>query len=212
MIAGMNNMRAVTIMRALLSACAFLALPVGSCMANEFPQMSEIQKLFVVPNVQKADVSLKLRSIDGVPVYLLQCHSAGYEGDPDFDYSGDFECRLSSLDGRDTYSTLLTEDVQQSKDWESRGRFFAADLYGDCAKIPNFGEVRSFELRNMRLTLKVVDSQINASGKLVSLQLLVTVKPDLSAVTAISKIVPIPRDAPVACHLSEYFAGAMSTK
>ena len=58
---------------------------------------------------------------------------AGYAGDPDFDYSGDFECRLSSVGDHDTYSTLLTEDAHQNRDWESRGRFFSADRSGVLA-------------------------------------------------------------------------------
>src|SRR5207245_11632673 len=107
----------------------------------------------------------------GAPVYRLQCHSAEYSGgDHDFAYSGDFECRLSSVGNRDRYSTLLTEDAHQSRDWESRGRFFAQNLRGSCASIPDFGAVRKFKLRGMDLTLKIINPRFAPDGTLQSLK------------------------------------------
>ena len=120
--------------------------------------MPPVHRVFDVPDVSKASVSLDLKSTDGEPIYRIQCHSAGYTGDPGFDYSGDFECRLSMIGYDNTYSTLLTEDINQSRDWESRGRFFAADLRGKCAQIPEFGVTRSFQLRGMDLTLLITDA------------------------------------------------------
>ncbi len=173
--------------------------------AQSYPTVKALQQTFDVPDVSEANVLLKIRSTDGLPVYKLQCHSAGFTGDPDFDYSGDFECRLSSIGNHDAHSTLLTEDAEQSRDWESRGRFFAADLRNPCAQIPQFGATRSFELRGMELTLQIAAPVFTDNGRLRSLKLTVKVRPNPSAQHQIAKIVPLPKTAPAECRLNEYF-------
>jgi hypothetical protein len=173
--------------------------------AQSYPVVKAFQRMFDVSDVSKANVVLNIRSVQGSPVYKLQCHSAGFTGDPDFDYSGDFECRLSAIDGRDGYSTLLTEDSEQSRDWESRGRFFGVDLRDPCAGIPQFGATRSFELRGMDLTLQITHPVFTANGKLQSLKLTVNVKDNSNAQSQIAKIVPLPKDTPAECGMNEYF-------
>ena len=174
--------------------------------AQSYPTIKPLQRTFAVPDVGKANVVLDIQSPDGSPIYKLQCHSAGFTGDQNFDYSGDFECRLSSIGHRDTYSTLLTEDSDQSRDWESRGRFFAADLRTSCARVPQFGADRSFELRGMNLALQITDPVFTNGGKLHSLKLTVKVSPNPNARRAIAKVVPLPKAGiPAECKLSEYF-------
>ena len=85
--------------------------PVLSLADEAYPAVKPVRRTFDVPEVNKADVVLIINSRLGRPLYKLQCHPAGYTGDRDFDYSGDFECRLSSVGFTDRYSTLLTEDV-----------------------------------------------------------------------------------------------------
>ncbi len=179
---------------------------VGYCSeAKSYPVVKPVQQTFDVPDVSKANVALNIRSIDDSPVYKLQCHSAGFTGDPDFDYSGDFECRLSSIGNQDAYSTLLTEDSEQSRDWESRGRFFAGDLRNPCANIPQFGATRSFELRGMDLTLQISHPVFTEHGNLGSLKLTVKVSPNPNARRQITEIVPLPKGTPPQCRLNEYF-------
>lgn len=174
--------------------------------AHSFPVVKPLRRTFLVPDVAKANVALDIESLKGVPLYHLQCHSAGYTGDPNFDYSGDFECRLSLIGQPNTYSTLLTEDAHQSRDWESRGRFFAADLRGACARIPEFGATRSFKLRGMDLTLGITDQKFTASGKLTSLVLTVTARADPRAQRSIAEVVPLPKTGvPAECKLRKYF-------
>ncbi len=170
--------------------------------AQTYPEVGPLQRTVEVPDVGKANVSVDIRSVDGTPLYRLQCHSAGYTGDPDFDYSGDFECRLSSISDHDTYSTLLTEDAHQSRDWESRGRFFSADLRGACAHIAEFGANRTFKLRGMILTLQITDPKFTDIDKLRSLKLTVTVRPDPDAQRPIAEAVPLPTGSPTECKLA----------
>ncbi len=179
--------------------------------AQSYPPVRPVHRIFIVPDVAKANVSLDIESVRGVPLYHLQCHSAGYTGDPDFDYSGDFERRLSLIGQPNTYSTLLTEDAHQSRDWESRGRFFAADLRGACARIPEFGATRSFKLRGMDLTLRITDEKFTGSGRLTSLALMVTTRPDPRAQRPIAEVVPLPKaGAPVECKLQKYFVNYLA--
>jgi hypothetical protein len=188
----------------------FLFASMGAS-AQSYPAPAPIERTFDVSDVSKANISLHIKALDGRDLYTLQCHSAGYEEDSGFDYSGDFECRLGLSSGQNTYSTLLTEDLNQSRDWESRGRFFATSLKGECAKVPEFGAIRNFTLRGMRLTLRILDPTFQGN-KLISLKLAVAVAPDPNAHRAIADIVPFPKsEVPVSCELSKYFVNSAKT-
>jgi hypothetical protein len=100
---------------------------------------------------------MKIFSATGDTLYILECHQYGYERDPNFSYSGAFECRLKSASSSDSYSTLLTDDPHQSRDWESRGRFLVQELVGECARYPEYGLERSFRVRGMLITLRMSD-------------------------------------------------------
>lgn len=189
---------------------AFWWVPLGFW-AQSYPAVSPLHRTFDVPDASKANVVLFIKSPAGKPLYKLQCHSAGYTGDPAFDYSGDFECRLSSVYRRDVYSTLLTEDVNQSRDWESRGRFFTAQLRGACARVPEFGADRNFKLRGMGLNLRVTDPAFTEAGKLRSLRLTVTVRSNPEARRPIAEIVPLPtKGVPSGCKLQQDFVNFAS--
>jgi hypothetical protein len=185
----------------LLCCCA------APCVRGEiYPTVDPIRRTFDVLEVDKANVMLIIQSRQRQPLYKLQCHPRGYSGDPDFDYSGDFECRLTFVGRKDRYSTLLTEDAKQSRDWESRGRFFASELRGSCAGIPEFGATRDFRLRGMDLVLQITQPRF-AGDKLVSLKLAVTVLADGTARRSIAAVVPLPNDGvPAGCKLQEHFA------
>jgi hypothetical protein len=176
--------------------------------AQSYPAPAPIKRVFTVPDVSKANILLPIKARGGSDLYKLECHSAGYEGDSSFDYSGDFECRLILSNGQNTYSTLLTEDLEQSRDWESRGRFFATSLKGECAKVPEFGAVRNFTLRGMRLTLRILAPTFQGN-KLLSLKLAVAIVSDPNAHRAIADIVPFPKSGgPASCDLSKYFVNS----
>lgn len=182
-----------------------------ACWAHgaQWPMIKSVQSTFNVRNVANSKVSLLIRSKSGIPLYRLRCAHPGYAGD----YSGDFECRLDTIKGGDTkvQGSLLVEDSRQLKPWPSRGRFFATDLVGDCAAIPEFGRTRTFKLRAMRLTLQVLDPVVDTASKgwggsgdpeLKALKLRVTVQRDPTASRPIAAIVPFPKHAPPQCGIN----------
>lgn len=168
---------------------------------TSWPKVASLDKMYYFPDGEAAEIKLTIHSTEGEPVYLLECHTFSYEGDPSFDYSGDFECRLTS--GRDpsAYSTLLTDVPDQSRDWQSRGRFLAEELEGSCRNYPEFGQIRHFRLRGMRLTLAIHDIEFTkgaptpkptplAHPRFKSFKFRVQVEPDEGAKSEIAEPIP----------------------
>jgi len=165
---------------------------------HSWPRVSPMERSFHLVDHQQPAAEMLIRSSRGATLYFLQCYlNAGERDDPNFDYSGDFECRLTSLYSEDTYSTLLTEDKHQSSDWESRGRFLVQELVGQCAQYPEYGAVRHFRLRGMELTLAVSGLKMEKGSRarnapwnvdrVGALDLKVIVAPDPGATSAIAE-------------------------
>lgn len=153
------------------------------------------RKVFNVSNGQDPNVLFEVKARDGRGLYRLECHNWKYEGDQGFTYSGDFECRLTPRDAVTAYSTLLTDDVNSTRDWESRARFLVPELVGTCASYAEYGRIRNFRLRGMRLQLALTqvrfDSHLPSTapplGELASFRLSVTVQKDASATSEIAE-------------------------
>lgn len=164
-----------------------------------WPEVMPLKQEIVFGSNGARAVGLYIFRADGVPLYLLECHDFRYSEshDTDFDYSGDFECRLTPLQSTTSYSTLLTDQVNQSRDWQSRARFLVQDLTGACSKYPDFGAVRQFRLRGMKITLALYDVVLdqavnktspNARPGLKSFRFVVDVISDPSAVSDIAEL------------------------
>jgi len=194
----------------LLGAFALVAMLGYPCPATgdqppaTWPPVVAMVKSFDFPVASNAALSLKLLGADGRALYRLDCHTWRYERDKDFSYSGDFECRLTSLYAKEVYSTLLTDDPHQSRDWESRARVLAQELVGQCAGYAEYGRIRTFRLRGMRLRLefghiRTVESPDNATRgpwALRSFRLRVSVERDNDARSPIAERVSVPVPPP----------------
>lgn len=122
----------------------------------KWPVIKPIRKSFLFIDHKKESAKLTIVGLDGKPLYLLECYLNAYDHeDPNFNYSGDFECRLTPLNSMKFYFTLLTDKTNATADWQSRGRFLIEELAGKCADYPEYGKVRHFKLRGMDLTLNI---------------------------------------------------------
>lgn len=124
---------------------------------DSWPVISEFEYEYVFDDPSQAMVELDIKDQAGVPQYKFECHNYLYDSGSDFNYSGDFECRLESLYSNEYVSTLFAYSDDQSADWESRAIFYAAHFVGKCKTSPYGGKARVFRLRNMRIMLEIFD-------------------------------------------------------
>lgn len=175
---------------------------------SSWPAIQSATKSFHFVDHRDTGIQMKINSTDGTPLYLLECYLNAYDHeDPNFDYSGDFECRLSSLYSKEKYSTLLTEEKHPTRDWQSRGRFLLEELQGKCSEYPEYGRLRHFKLRGMDLTLEIKNFTLGSATenepwnrrRIKNLDLEVTVATDPTASSEIAtptKYVEPPRAHP----------------
>jgi len=166
----------------------------------QWPAVLPLEKTFYIEDAGLASVDVSIAGTDKKPLYRLSCRGRGkFHEDTSFDYSGDFECRLTSLYSKDHYSTLLTEDPRQERDWESRGRFGSEEVVGQCEHYPEYGRLRHFRLRGMKLTLELNNigfyrgrrpGDSKNTDLLKSFRFVVRVGPDPTALSTIAEDVP----------------------
>ncbi len=168
-----------------------------SSQTRQWPPAAPLNQEFVFEDADHAKLTLQLSSPDNKPLYLLYCEGAGVKTkiNTESEFTGDFECRLSSLYSTERWSTLLSEK-QHTKVWESRGRFLADELYGKCADYPEYGRVRTFRLRGMRIRFEL-SNMVFARGRrrgdtwdgilLSSFHFRITVQPDQTAQSPIAE-------------------------
>ena len=133
-----------------------------------------------------------IRTTGDVSVYKLECHNGNYEDMSFINFSGDFQCVLFSLDGdhRTSWNLLASDDeAEQRSDYFNRGRMTSNQIWSECGQIPEYGRVRHFNLRGMRITFEFKDLQwkspsIARQHRLSSFTFVVDVSPDGSANSA----------------------------
>jgi hypothetical protein len=129
----------------------------GAGRAAGWPEVAPVSGSVYFGDSDSASATFTIFDAQGASAYLLECHNHRYT-DVDFDYSGDWECRLRPTREKTPYSTLLTDIAQPARDWQSRARFLADQLMErKCADYPEYGALRHFRLRGMRLSLQLED-------------------------------------------------------
>jgi hypothetical protein len=130
----------------------------------------------------------------GTPVYKVECHNGNYPDDSEINFSGDFQCALFAVKGRNLTSSDL---LAGAKDDKNRARMHSAQLRGDCLQYPEYGAERHFRVRGMVVTLRFSDVKWSA-GRLAGFTLTLEAAPDESAVSAVSESIAGP-EPPAAC-------------
>lgn len=175
---------------------ALILLPFArSAHAFQWPEIKAVEKDFTIGDVGESYLHFEIQGKDGKPLYQFECATPGAYNNRDleFDYTGDFECRLWNAE--DTrYPTLLLDDPNESDAWNSRGRFFAYELFGLCGEYPEFGRIRHFRFRGMAITMtldavRLVRGAVNDRGRrlrLSSFHFHISIRPDSKAVSTIA--------------------------
>jgi hypothetical protein len=178
-------------------AVAIFALALASIgpgqSAGKWPAIQSVTKVFDVRNGHP-DIKFGVQSPDRHTLYWIECHNWKYESDPDFNFSGDFECRLTPTYERTTYSTLFTDVVDSARDWESRARFLVPELTGACGAYTDYGRSRAFHLRGMSVRIELSEIKIDSAlqsftrgaGGLASFRVTFTVEPESDASSEIA--------------------------
>jgi len=128
-----------------------------------WPEVAPFSANIYFGDADSASATFTIFDLRGGPAYLLECHAWTYQ-DPEFDYSGDWECRLRSTQEKHAYSTLLTDVPHPTRDWQSRARFLADQLVEKCAEYPEYARLRHFRLRGMKLTFLLEDIQFRTQA------------------------------------------------
>lgn len=125
-----------------------------------------------------------------IPIYKIECGTPDRSNGHVFEYSGDFQCRMIPWGKESSSSDLLSEVPKSTHDWQSRARFFANEVLGLCGSVPDFGRVRTFRLRGMKITLTMSNVEADESGRVPTLRefdFRVAITPDPTAVSHIAE-------------------------
>lgn len=181
---------------ALASLCALLLASQSHVRAGgqrRWPLVKPIHEQYEFNDVRSARLSLVIHGLDGSPLYRFHCSGMKALEAEDADSWADFSCHLHSLQARDELESLLIDDRSRPREATSRGEIWSQDLQGGCADYPDWGRVRTFRLRGMRLTfvlshMKFAEDPADPLSRgrelLRSFSFEVSVVPDQKAATA----------------------------
>ena len=153
---GFKGLTTVVILGSFLSSAELAGQP-----KSPWPVVQSLDESFTITVPSKAVVKTFIRDLAGRATYLFICRTGDDESVPNVFYSGDLDCRLIPAERGEVEANLLLEAPRLAA-WYSRGRMFARELQGACARYPEYGSVRSFRLRGIRLTM-TFDKVVSAS-------------------------------------------------
>lgn len=183
-----NPIRAVVAFVAMACLC-----DVSKSRGASWPEVRGFEATFTISDPSKAVLTLIIKTTSGEPAYLFVCRTGSDDSVPEVNYSGTLDCRLMEASGGEREENLLLEShAANLAAWYSRGRMFDYELYGDCAAYPEYGRVRHFRLRGMRLTMQFTDVVFNAEGpsrspSVAAYKLTLTVEADANATRDIAE-------------------------
>lgn len=158
---------------------------------TRWPTIRPLDEVFRINDPSTAVVRTFVRDGSGKQIYLFVCRTGDDESVPNVNYAGDLDCRLIPAEHGEVEENLLIETPDVAA-WYSRGRMFATELQGDCARYPEYGRQRTFRLRGLKLTMTyedvhVVEPTADGHTRLASYRLHVRVIPDSAATREIAE-------------------------
>lgn len=138
--------------RALLALLG-LGLLAGACPAQErYPAIRPLKQRLIIDSAQP-NFDLVVRSAKGRALYRLVCRSGEYEGGDYGNFSGFFQCKLLDLN---TGADIFRPAPEWNRDW-TRARFYTYSIIGGCKDHPEYGHLRTFAARGMKVRIDIHD-------------------------------------------------------
>lgn len=178
---------------AFLVVSLFVTLASALEIRDPWPPVAYLSRTFHVPDAHNASVITYIGGTDGTSLYQLTCHDGDYMSratcsrceEDSFPYAGLLQCRLIPAKPL-PFSYWDFDPLAAYLAGDSRAIFTTDELLGKCADYPEWGRVRHFRLRGMRLTLSIADLVRDHKGNASSYRLSVNVEPDHEAISSIA--------------------------
>lgn len=182
----------------------YYLLAMAACLqaSSLWPVVRSLHEVRTYTIIDESDTPLMivLKTPSGVSVYKLECHNGNYEDMSFINFSGDFQCVLFSIEGdrRTSWNLLASDDRnEQRSDFFNRARMTSNQIWGDCGKISEYGRVRRFRLRGMRITFEFKDLKWTSSAaaqqpRLTGFTFVLDVLLDANAISASAEKVQAP--------------------
>jgi hypothetical protein len=203
----------------LLVAAGATTMPSGP-RHGRWPRVQPMQASVTFANLARDTVDTPyftvIRDVAGHVAYTVECHNGHDNEERKIDYSGDFQCGVFAAAGDGTVANLLasaTKD-EESTDWFNRGRMLSTQLVGRCADYPEYGAIRHFRFRGLRVTFAFSDLQwgamIRGSPALNAFMFTLSAVPDPTAHTTEAAIVHVVKP-PASCDRISSWAWVSGT-
>ena len=167
----------------ILGTLLVLTLLLASCshlQRSPWPMIKEVSvRHHFAANKESEQLKAMIYDHDGKPLYCLDARFCwrDYETD-DYDFSGALDCRLYPLDGSSLYPTLLQNNINATRDWETYGRFTSEDLVGLVGADASRSVVQRCWVRGMFVEIEVsnIVKEQREDGRITSLDMIFTIK------------------------------------
>ncbi len=124
---------------------------------KQWPQIAELTLKVHFSAKDRSAFKQTIFSKSGDPLYILDARiPSDVNNDPDYDYSGVFDCRLYPINVVGVhYSTLLQNVRGATRDWQSDGRFLSSEIIGLAGSNGSRFLVQRSRLRGMSVTIEI---------------------------------------------------------
>jgi hypothetical protein len=144
-----------------------IATGAPNCVAQtrrDWPHVREFDRKYSFEKQEDMFLQFPVSALDWKTAYIVECGNP-FAKDPrmrNFEWSGDFECRVARPGiGYLPDAQLLIWSAQGTVEWESRGRFWWNELTPNCINFPDWGGTRVYRFRYMRITIRITNPKID---------------------------------------------------
>src|SRR5258708_2276647 len=110
---------------------AFLLVSCAHRQRHEWPVIEEMNvRHHFAANRESEQLKTMIRDLSGKPLHCLDARFCWrfFDDERDYGYSGTLDCRLYPVGAESHYPTVLMNDVNATRDWQTYGRFTDEEL------------------------------------------------------------------------------------